>query len=388
MKKIVMYTTNQLFGERRTGGVKRFLELYEGMKNNDIDIDLFCGDTQEVLVKNNIKAYSLQNVKKGKNVFIPTELKIFIKNINKIRKIKKMKYDAIIIFDVPTAIGLSLIGIKKIQLFIRQDLIEYKKITISNRIKNKLLASIYLFFVMLCETVCLIKANRIFLQCKYDYYALINRHRLIKNNIEKKSIIQINNVNPSWIINKSNYTLNDRIAILFKKSDFLIGFIGNFNSDRKGHKIFLDAMRKLLDKKHKLKAVVIGDGRQLLKYKEKYKGYPEIIFTGHLDNPMPVIKKCNLIIVPSIADSCPNTVMEALYNNVPVIGARSGGIPEILKNEECLFNPNSLSIQKKIEYYMDKTNLRKLKDQLKIRKEELEFDWPLAIIKQIQLTYK
>ena len=70
MTKVAMYTSSQLFCERSTGGVKRFLELYEGMKNKNIDVDLFCGDTQEVLAKNNVKAYSLKNANKSKNIFI------------------------------------------------------------------------------------------------------------------------------------------------------------------------------------------------------------------------------------------------------------------------------------------------------------------------------
>lgn len=388
MTKIAMYTSSKLFGERVTGGVKRFLELYEGMKNKNIDVDLFCGDTQEVLAKNNVKAYSLKNANKSKNIFIPTELKIFIKNINTIRRIKKMNYDAVIIFDVPTAIGLCLIGIKKIQLFIRQDLIEYKRITISNRVKNKLFTNIYLFFAMLWETICLIRANKIFLQCKYDYNALINRHRLIRNNIEKKSIIQINNVNPSWIVKNSQEKIASKENIFKSKNgekDYFIVFVGNFSHDRKGYKIFLEAIKSLLDKNTSLKAIMIGDGKDLLSCKEKYKNYLDIIFLGRLKNPIPIIKRCNLMVVPSLADSCPNTVMEALYNEIPVIGARSGGIPEILVNSDSLFDPDPSSLREKIEYYLNEDNLLTLKMQQKLRKKELEFDWFLKIIQLLEL---
>ena len=382
-----MYSTSQLFGKRVTGGLKRFLELYNGLKSRGIDVDLFCTDSPEVLTENGVTGYSLVNNDISRSFFIPTEFKILINNIKTIKKIKKTKYDSIIVFDVPTASGLCFAGLKNIQLFIRQDLIGYKKIALSGRTNSKAIIRSYLWFMKLCETICFIRSERIVIQCKYDYDALIKRHRFIRNIIKKKSIIQINNVNPSWIVDKS---MDNQVSICDfneknKGNKLVIGFIGDFSNERKGHRIFVDAVKNLLNKGLELEAILVGDGEQLPTYKEECHNYPTIKFTGRLDNPLGVVKRCYLMVVPSLADSCPNTVMEALYNEIPVIGARSGGIPEILESEDSLFEPNSLSLQNKIEHLFNRDNLYDLRKKQYIRKSELEFDWPSIMIKHLQI---
>jgi len=387
MSKIAMYSTGQLFGKRVSGGFKRFLELYNGLKSREIDVDLFCTDSPKVLKEKRVSAYSLINEEKSKNLFIPTEFKIFIKNIATIKKIKNDSYDSIIVFDVPTAIGLCLVGLKNIQLFIRQDLIGYRKIAISERAKSKLIISSYLGFMKFCETICFVRAERIVIQCKYDYDAIIKRHRFIRNIIKKKSIIQINNVNPSWIVDKS---MESKVSSReFEKKNesnkFVVGFIGGFSNERKGHRIFVDAIKNLSNKGLGLEAILVGDGKQLLAYKNECINYPTIKFTGRLDNPITIIKKCDLMVVPSLADSCPNTVMEAFYNEIPVIGARSGGIPEILKSDISLFDIDSQSLQNRIKNLLKEENLSEFKKEQILRKKELTFDWVKKIIECLKV---
>ena len=91
-----------------------------------------------------------------------------------------------------------------------------------------------------------------------------------------------------------------------------------------------------------------------------------------------------MLVVPSLADSCPNTVMEALYNEVPVIGSNAGGIPEILKDESALFELNVCSLKKRILAYKNEEKaLLELKERQMQRKEELTFDWAAKILEVI-----
>jgi glycosyltransferase involved in cell wall biosynthesis len=83
--------------------------------------------------------------------------------------------------------------------------------------------------------------------------------------------------------------------------------------------------------------------------------------------------------VPSLADSCPNTVMESIYNEIPVIGSKSGGIPEILIDSNSLFNPSEYDLQLKIISLFDYDNLNKILLSQKKIKEELTFDWVMKI---------
>lgn len=382
-----MYSTSELFGKRVTGGLKRFLELYYGLTEKKYVVDLYSTDSPNSFRENNVSGYSLLNKINKKSIIIPAELKIMLSNIKTLIKIKKSEYEAIIVFDVPTAIGLCIFGLKNIQLFIRQDLISYKRISISNRTKNKTLLETYLKAMKLSESICLMRAERIIVQCKYDYNAILSRHKLISELIRNKTTVQINNVNPSWIRNNSeNHNLDEDIMYIENPSEkFVIGFVGDFSNDRKGQRIFVDAIKDLLNDSFKIQAILIGDGNQLEDYMKECSGYADILFAGRVKNPIAIMKKCNLIVVPSLADSCPNTVMEALYNEIPVIGTYSGGIPEILESDIALFLPNSLSLQEKMEFFMNTDNLIKLKNHQKARKEELEFDWPSVMIEHMDI---
>lgn len=381
MKRIAMYSTGKIFADRVTGGTKRFVELYKSLIAKGYQVDLYSTDDSRDIEKYKISNYQLKSGNKSNNVFFPTEFKILFKNFSKLINLKKSNYDAVIVFDVPPAIGLSLFRVKNIKLFLRQDLVGYKEIILKEYSEKRLIISLYIGFLKLCESFSFVSANKIIIQCEYDLNQLIARHRIIKNIIQDKSVIQINNVNPSWIVEKSKdaYTIFPQEE-RNEENKFVVGFIGNFNDERKGHRIFIEAVKNLLDKGIKIEAYIVGDGPKLSAYKNDFSKYSEIKFTGRLDNPMGVIRKCNLMVVPSLADSCPNTVLEALYNETPVIGACSGGIPEILNSSEALFNTSYLVLQEKIEYYMNDVNLMKLKMTQIERKKQLTFNWGDRII--------
>lgn len=388
MKKVCMYTINSLFGTNDTGGIKRFRELYTGLTGAGVHVDLFCSDPSDVLEKNGLlAAHSIVKTETSKHLFFPTEIKLLMRNFRLIRKIKKTRYDRVILFDVPTAIGFTLLGVKKIQLFIRQDLIGYKAITARERINNKILFKLYLRFLWFCEALCLISAQRIIMQCDYDLNIINNRHKLLKFMTKNKTIIQINNVDPSWIVKQSADTAGYKLecARIIDSELFMVGYVGDFSSERKGHRIFLEAIKKIIESGKKVCALVIGDGCYLPEVKQELACFENIVFTGRIQNPIAIIQKCDLAVVPSLADSCPNTIMEALYNNVPVIASNAGGIPEILNDHSALFEPIAASLKERILFFMDKNKLSSLQDRQVKRKKELQFDWPGAIRKHLDL---
>lgn len=82
----------------------------------------------------------------------------------------------------------------------------------------------------------------------------------------RKSVIQINNVNPSWIVSGGGISNSVR-------KNYDISFIGNFKDYRKGHDLLLAAIKELADDGVVLKAAIIGDGKHLDESKKQYKDY-------------------------------------------------------------------------------------------------------------------
>ena len=376
-KDVVMYSTGIMFDRiNQTGGVKRFVELTETLNNKYSETILCSRDEENVVELHSIKNFIRLKSAKKKFCFLPLEFALLLSNLSAIKELKKKAYRNVVIFDVPPAIGPILCGVTNIVLMIRKDLVGYEKV--QNRSKLKWLK---ICFLWLCESICLSRANQIITQCVYDKDVLKMRHPLLATRIEKKTIIQINNVNPSWIVSKSKESI-DAIFNLCKEG-FRVCFVGGFDNPRKGQDLFLAAASEILKESKDIYFVLIGGGGKLEEYKNKYYN-DNISFLGRLENPIKILKQCDLLVVPSYADSCPNTVMEALYNDVPVVGSRAGGIPEILNNEDSLFELDSYSLRTKIlQLKNSETSLQNLKDWQKSRKNELTFDWAEKIIDKL-----
>ena len=152
---------------------------------------------------------------------------------------------------------------------------------------------------------------------------------------------------------------------------------------RKGQELFLKAANHLTQKYPDMEFLLVGGGKTLEVWQERFPS-ERIRFLGRMENPLTVMKNCDLLTVPSLADSCPNTVMEALYLGIPVIGSRAGGIPEILLDEEALFPTDWEQLAGKIETcYRDKAFLTRLREKQAERKKELSFDWAERIYELI-----
>lgn len=349
-----------------TGGIKRFFELTKYMQSN-YGADLCCADDYDDLEKAGL--YAKYHISRDKMdqlpEILPPEIRIACSNRKIIKAIKKEKYDYVISFDVPPTVAICLMGVKNIVLMIRKDLIGYYDAThprlgISNKIYKKLL--------LLSEGFCISKSKAIITQCKYDSSCMIERHPHLGKHNAIKYRDQINNVNPSWVVNtKKIEPLNfDGINICF---------IGNFNDERKGHDLLLKSAIEVIAKRNNVKFHIIGGGKDLEKYKKRYSN-DRIVFYGFCSSPVSILARCDLNIVPSKADSCPNTIMESLYVGTPVIGSREGGIPEILLDEDALFDLSENSLVERILMYIDNSILlEELATKQQIRKEELSFDW-------------
>lgn len=370
--KYLMYETTEF--STLTGGTSRFKEMYSYLDNlNLVDVLTQSGSLNE---KDSV-------VKLDRNIttFLPWRFaitKITLSNKKIIRSINKKNYKKVFAYDVPSDIGLALLQTKHICLMIRKDLLDYKKLALQSQNAGKFKIFLWMLYLNICESICCLNAEDIIVQCEYDKRVLLNRHPFLKRRISKKTKTQINNVNPSWIIQKSAESLKED-DVRVKENTFNICCISGFGDKRKGADIILEAFSDISIPNVNL--YMVGDGKELEYYKEKYIDQENIYFLGRLNNPTKILRQCDLSVVPSRADSCPNTVMEAIYNGVPVIGSNAGGIPEIINDKEALFEVDVNSLKDKIVQIIEKPKFRHeiMRRQSK-RREELTFDWVEKIL--------
>ncbi len=376
MNRILLYSSGIIAEKKPTGGELRFLELAEYLAGKE-GTELCCADDEARLEPFGLQADLHMKKPERAPRFLPEEARILLDNRDTLKRIAKNAYAKVIVFDVPPAIGLSLYGVRNLVLMIRKDMIGYEQVKSAGRGWKKQLRILYQWC---CEGICLRKAGQVVCQCAYDRDVILKRHPLIKGRMMPKFGIQINNCNPSWIVKRAD----EAAEVARKESNcFRVCFVGGFDDLRKGQELFLKAADLLIQKFPDMEFLLVGGGKTLEDWQERFSS-ERIRFLGRMENPLTVMKSCDLLAVPSLADSCPNTVMEALYLGTPVIGSRAGGIPEILLDEDALFPKDWEKLAEKIEAcYQNSSLMESLRDVQAIRKKELSFDWAERVIELI-----
>jgi glycosyltransferase involved in cell wall biosynthesis len=80
--------------------------------------------------------------------------------------------------------------------------------------------------------------------------------------------------------------------------------------------------------------------------------------------------------------------MEAFFFDIPVIGSNRGGIPDMLKYQELIFEPTADELERKIKEIIDCNLIENYKGLCRKRKEYFTFDWVKEIEKNILTSGK
>ncbi len=343
-----------------TGAQKRLMEFVKRIAVSS-NVILLSYPIPEIEKIKNIQYYELE----PKTDILPDHIAGMHAVVKVMRKrLKRLIFDYAISFHPIISISYHICGYHNIISLFRENLIGYRLAAGAFPLKIQ-----YFRFL---EHQAVRVSDKIIVQCKDDKRALIERNRKFCPDIAGKTFIQINNVNASWMhaeCAECRQPDNHSIRILF---------IGNFSDRRKGHGILLPAVRRLIDEGYQIRLFAAGDGKQLAACRDKYRAYPQIVFPGRVD-VQTWLGNCDFEIVPSLIDSCPNTVLEAIQAGVTVYGSRTGGIPDLLKEEKYMFFPDSKSIYRFLkDKIKNRSYIQEREEQKKI-KEVLTFDWTAKI---------
>ncbi|RTY66261.1 glycosyltransferase [Flavobacterium bomense] len=375
---IIFFSHHDFESHEITGGTRRLLELIEGFVNEGIKVVLFSPKSDFISKKTNIQHFEIKQIKKS---ILPLGLINFIINYRFVtERLRGIKYDRSVGIDVPYGIQMKFYGFKNMCFIVWQDFINYRNIAFEDNNKNRLVNSLFIKFYRISESIVLKYAKKIIVQCNYDIDVLKLRHRNLSGDLDAKTDIIPNNINPSWIKAISDYEDRNKD----RDGKFIISFIGNISDSRKGLFFLLEAFTKSTILKEKCILRIIGGGDKLLIYEKDYKEHSNIEFLGYQNFPLPMLCNSDLLVVPSVADSFPNTILEALYYEIPVLGSKKGGIPEVLLFEELLFELNVDDLRIKIEKLLNKSNYETVKQKCKTRREELSFNWVESMLEIIK----
>ena len=159
-----------------------------------------------------------------------------------------------------------------------------------------------------------------------------------------------------------------------------IVFVGTLGT-RKGLRYLLEALAILKGRGlEPPRLEVLGSGDALPEHRAflESRGLADRVeFRGRVPDPFPYLAAADLMVVPSIFDSYPDTVLEALHAGLPVIASAVGGIPDMLGSPELLFPPqDAAEIADRIEACVrDDARYRSLRALCAERLRLFHFDW-------------
>lgn len=119
----------------------------------------------------------------------------------------------------------------------------------------------------------------------------------------------------------------------FDYNAFNIGIVGRL-TEVKGHIFLLRALRNL-NGLGNIKLNIFGNGhlkKQFRDYCNKNGISSIVTFHGFKENINDYMAALNLLVMPSLHEGMPYTLLEAMYLRVPIIASEVGGLKEILEN--------------------------------------------------------
>ena len=151
-----------------------------------------------------------------------------------------------------------------------------------------------------------------------------------------------------------------------RKSDDVVvqlGFVGRL-SNEKGVEILLQAFSRLLEE-FRLELHIVGDGPLKKSIEEKItelKLSSYVKMHGFVRTPGEIYKKLDMLVMPSLTEGTPLTLLEAMSFGLPVVASAVGGIPEIINDGDngILVKPGDVEqLIKKIKQLIVDKNIRK-----------------------------
>ncbi|UFJ39181.1 glycosyltransferase family 4 protein [Brevibacillus humidisoli] len=133
---------------------------------------------------------------------------------------------------------------------------------------------------------------------------------------------------------------------------------------RNGHKILIEALCVLAQKRNDFICWLIGDGEmrhELEEHCAKQGIADRVVFLGHRADVPSLYNKTDVIVLPSLEDLQPSAIMEAQIAGKVIIASDSGGIPEMIKHGDTgLLFPVSDSEQlaERLSEVMNDSDLR------------------------------
>jgi glycosyltransferase involved in cell wall biosynthesis len=125
-----------------------------------------------------------------------------------------------------------------------------------------------------------------------------------------------------------------RLRLRLHSSDLAFGIVGRLTR-QKGHTYALEAFSQISSRFPNAKLVIVGSGElehDLRQFASELNLANQVTFAGFLNDMPSVYAAIDILVMPSLFEGLPFSLIEAMSMGRPVIASAVNGIPEIVKN--------------------------------------------------------
>jgi glycosyltransferase involved in cell wall biosynthesis len=112
-----------------------------------------------------------------------------------------------------------------------------------------------------------------------------------------------------------------------------IACLANLKPEKKGHDILFAAIRRLLPSQPGLRVECIGrdlSGGAIPASAADLVAVGAVAFHGYVADVAPILRACDMAVLPSRYESFPASLLEAMAARLPIVATTVGGIPEMI----------------------------------------------------------
>lgn len=128
----------------------------------------------------------------------------------------------------------------------------------------------------------------------------------------------------------------ERSEMFEEANNYDIGFLGRL-TEQKNPSLLLDIIKEVKRSAPDIRVAIVGDGELRADFEAKLRdlGLADCVtMYGFQKNPYPIIKKCRVLLMPSLWEGFGLASVEALTLGLPVICSGAGGLSDIV-NDSC-----------------------------------------------------
>lgn len=147
---------------------------------------------------------------------------------------------------------------------------------------------------------------------------------------------------------------------------YLLTYVGRLAQEKDINTLLATAKSMPLEMNEKIHWLIVGDGPS--REELQAQSVPNMTFTGYLNGKClsEVYSASDLFVFPSPTETFGNVVLESLASGTPVIGAKSGGVKNIIKSGLTGYLCKAGSVQEFQDAILQLLNNDKLRDQMGI----------------------